>query len=167
MPGPRQCRIRAASATSTTAHSNTGSLTHWVRPGIEPATSWFLVRFVNYWATMGTPRWAFYMVGVWSPTWMLQPHQCRWASRRGKRECPGNSKCQESTGTEATIIQHMPLPRIWLELHGRGWLMIRPGKIQHTYVRFRLKLLKPLFWAGHSVFSVSSASFLRDRALET
>ena len=29
------------------AHSNTGSLTHWTRPGIEPATSWFLVRFVS------------------------------------------------------------------------------------------------------------------------
>ena len=31
------------------------SLTPWVRPGIEPATSWFLVRFVNYCATTGTP----------------------------------------------------------------------------------------------------------------
>ena len=25
------------------------------RPGIETATSWFLVRFVNHWATTGTP----------------------------------------------------------------------------------------------------------------
>ena len=31
--------------TYTIAHSNAGSLTHWVRPGIEPATSWFLVWF--------------------------------------------------------------------------------------------------------------------------
>ena len=31
----------------TTAHGNTGSLTHWERPGIKPATSWFLVRFVS------------------------------------------------------------------------------------------------------------------------
>ena len=30
-------------------------LTHWVRPGIKPKTSWFLVGFVNHWATMGTP----------------------------------------------------------------------------------------------------------------
>jgi len=35
------------SATYTTAHSNTGSFTHWARPGMEPATSWFLVRFVS------------------------------------------------------------------------------------------------------------------------
>ena len=55
MPEPQQCRIWAASATYTTAHSNAGSPTHWVRPGIEPATSWFLVRFINHWAMMGTP----------------------------------------------------------------------------------------------------------------
>ena len=32
--------------TYTSAHGNVGS-THWARPGIEPATSWFLVRFVS------------------------------------------------------------------------------------------------------------------------
>ena len=31
---------------------NTGSLTHWAKPGIKPATSWFLVRFINPWAMM-------------------------------------------------------------------------------------------------------------------
>ena len=34
-------------AVYTTAHGNAGSLTHWVRPGIEPASSWILVRFVS------------------------------------------------------------------------------------------------------------------------
>ena len=29
------------------AHSNAGSSTHWARPGIKPATSWFLVGFVS------------------------------------------------------------------------------------------------------------------------
>ena len=38
-----------------TAHSNAGSLAHWTRPGVEPASSWMLVRFVNPWATTGTP----------------------------------------------------------------------------------------------------------------
>ena len=33
--------------TYTTAHGNAGSLTHWVRPGIKPATSWFLCGFVS------------------------------------------------------------------------------------------------------------------------
>ena len=48
-------RIWATSATYTTAHGNTRSLTHWARPGIEPATSWFLVGVINHWATMRTP----------------------------------------------------------------------------------------------------------------
>ena len=34
----------------------TRSLTHWARPGIEPVSSWLLVRFANHWATMGTPE---------------------------------------------------------------------------------------------------------------
>ena len=33
--------------TYTTVHGNTGSLTHWARPGIEPETSWFLVGFIS------------------------------------------------------------------------------------------------------------------------
>ena len=40
----------------TIAHSNAGFLTHWGRPGIKPESSWILVRFINHWATMGTPR---------------------------------------------------------------------------------------------------------------
>ena len=46
-PIPQQCRIQAVSATYTTARGNAGSLTHWVRPGMEPPTSWFLVWFVS------------------------------------------------------------------------------------------------------------------------
>ena len=38
---PQQRKIQAESSTYTTAHDNPGSLTYWVRPGIEPATSWF------------------------------------------------------------------------------------------------------------------------------
>ena len=30
-------------------------LTHWVRPGIEPASSWILAGLVNNWATKGAP----------------------------------------------------------------------------------------------------------------
>ena len=46
-PQPRQCAIQASSSTSTRAHGNARSLTHWVRPGIEPASSWILVRFMS------------------------------------------------------------------------------------------------------------------------
>ena len=40
------------SVTYTTAHSNTGSITHRSRPEMEPASSWMLVRFVS-----AEPRW--------------------------------------------------------------------------------------------------------------
>ena len=57
-------RIGAAanpsSVCSSTAHVNARSLTHWARPGIKPATSWFPVGFVNHWATTGTPRMSLY-----------------------------------------------------------------------------------------------------------
>ena len=42
-----------------TAHDNAGSLTHWARPGIVPASSWMLVRFVDCWAMTGTPVFIF------------------------------------------------------------------------------------------------------------
>ena len=48
-------RIRATAAVSstyTTAHGHAGSLAHWARPGIEPATSGFLVGFIST-----APRW--------------------------------------------------------------------------------------------------------------
>ena len=47
IPQPQQHRIQATSATYTTVHGNTRSLTHWARPGIEPSTSWFLVGFFS------------------------------------------------------------------------------------------------------------------------
>ena len=59
MPQPQQRQIWAASVSYTTAHGNTGSLAHGARPGIEPASSWILVRFVIHWVTVGTPVFIF------------------------------------------------------------------------------------------------------------
>ena len=36
----------------TTAHGNAEYLTHWARPGIEPASSWILVEFIT-----NEPQW--------------------------------------------------------------------------------------------------------------
>ena len=47
MPEPQQHQIWATSLTYTTVQGNAGSLTHWVRPDIKPATSWFLVGLVS------------------------------------------------------------------------------------------------------------------------
>ena len=38
---------RSEFSTYTTVHSNTRSLTHWARPGIEPVSSWILARFIS------------------------------------------------------------------------------------------------------------------------
>ena len=46
-PQPQQRGIWAISAIYTTAQGNTGSSTCWVRPGIEPWSSWIAVRFVT------------------------------------------------------------------------------------------------------------------------
>ena len=46
-PPPQQCQIQAASMTYTTAYGNTGSSTHWARPGIKPTSSLMLVGFVS------------------------------------------------------------------------------------------------------------------------
>ena len=55
MSQPWSHQIWAASGTYTTACGNTGSFTHCVRPGIKPASSWILVRFLTHRATTG-PR---------------------------------------------------------------------------------------------------------------
>ena len=54
MPWPQQHQNWAASATYTTAHSNTRSLTYWVGPGIKPISSWILLRFITT-----EPQWEF------------------------------------------------------------------------------------------------------------
>ena len=44
----QQLRIQAMSMTYTIAQGNAGSLTYGARPGMEPASSWMLVRFINH-----------------------------------------------------------------------------------------------------------------------
>ena len=44
---PQQHQIQAMSANYTATHSNSRSLNHWARPGIEPASSWILLGFIT------------------------------------------------------------------------------------------------------------------------
>ena len=64
---PRQ--IWATSATYTTAQGNTRSSTHWVRQGIKPATSWFLVRFIST-----VPQWELLCVSVFKYSPQINVH---------------------------------------------------------------------------------------------
>ena len=70
-PEPQQRGIPATSATYTTAHSNSRSLTHWARLGIKPATSWFLVGFVSACATMGTTSLYYCSSQIVTLTWLI------------------------------------------------------------------------------------------------
>ena len=47
MPQPPQCQIWVTSAIYTTAGGNTGSLSHWARPEIEPVSSQRLCCVLN------------------------------------------------------------------------------------------------------------------------
>ena len=58
-------------ATYTTAHSNVGSLTHRARPGIEPASSWILVRVVSI-----EPQWELLVCILKSWFWLLCGKWC-------------------------------------------------------------------------------------------
>ena len=49
---PQQHRIWDSSVTYTTACGNTVSPNHWASPGVEPTSSWILVRFVS-----AMPQW--------------------------------------------------------------------------------------------------------------
>ena len=47
-----------------TAHGNTGSLTHWVRPGIKPSSSCILVGFVSAEPWRELLTWELYALGA-------------------------------------------------------------------------------------------------------
>ena len=49
------------------AYGNAGSLTHWARPGIKPASSWILVRFITT-----EPQWALLSQCIWKLTVSVQ-----------------------------------------------------------------------------------------------
>ena len=54
-PQPEQHGTWTASVTYITAHGIARFLTHWVRPGIEPTSSWIQFGFITGIATKGIP----------------------------------------------------------------------------------------------------------------
>ena len=58
-PQPQQSGIQTKSETYNITLGNTGSLTYWSMPGIEPASSVTLVGFITHWAKTGTPSLVF------------------------------------------------------------------------------------------------------------
>ena len=68
---PQQDGIQAPSVTYTTAHGNARSQTHAVRPGIEPTSSWILVRFISAAPQEELPR-LFILLSHEHIAWILQ-----------------------------------------------------------------------------------------------
>ena len=67
IPQPQQRQIQVVSMTYTIAHGNTRSLTHWERPGIEPASSWILVGLI----TTEPPWEPFFLIVIIFAFWPL------------------------------------------------------------------------------------------------
>ena len=92
---------------TTTAHGNVISLTHWARPGIKPATSWFLVGFTNHWDMMGTPQPAFWLrlmqhLGVAEPERGGKPDS--WHQQDGTRVPSGPRCCCKPAGAGSELV---------------------------------------------------------------
>ena len=85
---PQQYQIWAASETYTTAYGNAESLTHWVGPGIEPASSWILVKFLTHRAPMGTPEDTFTAACLLTGEGCSEWTQRRKGNQAGKERCP-------------------------------------------------------------------------------
>ena len=67
----------AKSATYTTAQGNSGSFTHWRRPGIQPASSRMLVGYLTGWATTETPQRIFGRCLSCARSWEWLTNTCR------------------------------------------------------------------------------------------
>ena len=65
-------------ATYTTLQDITGFLTHRVRPGINSASSWSLVGFVNHFPTKGTPWRQFWLSHLKRDYWNLVSKSKGW-----------------------------------------------------------------------------------------
>ena len=62
LPQPQQSWSPATSVTYTTTHGNTGSLTHWVRPGIGNCLLMVTSQIRFHWGTRGTPQLRFFQI---------------------------------------------------------------------------------------------------------
>ena len=97
-PQPQHWWIRATSVTYTTMHGNTRSWTHWVRPGIEPPSSWILVGFITaepWWELLNFFFFFFFFFCFFGPhPWYME------VPRLG-----GESELQLPAYTTATAIQ--------------------------------------------------------------
>ena len=90
-PQPQQLGIQAAPVTYVAVCGNAGSLSYWLESGMEPASSWTLVRFLTCWATTGTSSFPFLWLHLWH-TEALRPGT---ESKPQLQPCPALTHCTE------------------------------------------------------------------------
>ena len=130
--GSSQARgpIGAAAASLCNSHSNarselslwpmlqfgsTRSLTHWVRPGIQPASSWILVVFLTHWATIGTPKSCWFLSESRSfplAQWVRTPTAVAWVATEVR--FPSLPWCSG--------LKEPALPQLWHRLAAVAWI---------------------------------------------
>ena len=101
MPQPWQHQTWAASMTLASARGNAGSLTHWVKPGIEPASSQRLRLVLNLLSHNGN-AWKFIYLFPF-----LRPHL--WHMARGRIRAAAASLRHSNTGSEPCL---WPTPQL-------------------------------------------------------
>ena len=69
--GGSQARGWTGAAAAGLHHSNAESLTHWVRPGIEPASPWIIVGFISAVPQRELLEWQFLLYWMKEADWML------------------------------------------------------------------------------------------------
>ena len=105
------------------SHSNAGSPTHWVRPGIEPASLWILVRLIS-----AVPQWELLWLTFERRNltdWRKDPPVSYW--RRVYRDAAG---CHRETAQEASVgweatVGMQAMGACWPQTHGHAALVCR------------------------------------------
>jgi len=72
-PQPQKCQNPSHIFTYTAAHGNLGSLTHWERPQVKPASSWILAGFVSAAPQQELPRSQYFIQKNWGKKKKLKP----------------------------------------------------------------------------------------------
>ena len=85
--------------------SNTRSLTHWVRPGIEPASSWILVGFISTVSPQGNSE--IYPLKIFLFLWPYQAKDQIWATvvTYGRNTRAFKSLCGAGDKTSVLALQ--------------------------------------------------------------
>ena len=104
-------RIGTAAASLHRSHSNAGSLTHSSRPGIEPVSSWTLVRFITAEPQRELQEFGFNHMNTASAC-SLENFTA--TNVGGRRRSSGLSpQLCHSVSRSCDLLLQPPLPRVW------------------------------------------------------